>query len=404
MSAGEASSKERRPINAGFLALIVLLVGGAFAYFLLVGKPAPEPEPLPIETSPTVDVVVANPQAMALPVKSQGTVRPLRQVNLLSQVSGRVETVSEFFAPGAFFAAGEPLVQLEDEDYRLAIVRTKSQLAAAQQRLAEEEGRASQAKREWRDLGTVKANDLFLRKPQLTAAAAAVEAAKADLRSAELNLARTAIAVPFNGRVVDKQVDIGQYVAPGTPIATVYATDVAQIRLPLTDRQVALLDLPFHSSEGSVKSLVEVRLQARFAGREWEWQGQIVRTDASIDERSRVVYAVAEVQQPFAREAGSQRPPLAPGLFVNATITGKTVADVVQLPRPALRSNGQVMVVESDDRTGVREVRILDGDGTSVWVQGLQSGDRVVVHEPVPLAIGMTVKVNELAALAGAEL
>jgi RND family efflux transporter MFP subunit len=386
----------------GFWALLVFVVGGGLSYALLVGKPRPEPESPVTIAPPVVDVVMVIPSVRSLSVETQGTVRPLREIKLASQVGGRVEFVSPRFAQGGFFAAHEPLVKVEDVDYHFVIARAESQVAAAKQRVAEEQGRALQAKREWRNLGSDQANALFLRKPQLASAQAALKASEADLAAAQLDLSRTSISAPFNGRVSEKYVDIGQFVAPGTPIATVYDTDVAQVRLPLTDRQVALLDLPLHYDQETADALsgTDVQLRTRFANKEWEWRGRLVRTDASIDVDSRVVYAVVEIENPFARDPETERPPLSPGLFVNATISGRSLPQVTQLPRSALRSDGSVMIVDSKQRAESRAVQVLQSDTSNVWVQGLSKGEQVIVNEPTLILAGMKVSVN-VAELAG---
>ncbi|MCR9105570.1 MAG: efflux RND transporter periplasmic adaptor subunit [Gammaproteobacteria bacterium] len=387
----------------GIWALLVLIIGGAAAYGVLVGKPEPAPEEIDVAPMPSVDVVVAAPVERSLSVVTQGTVRPLRQVRLMSQVSGRVQSVSDGFSQGSFFSADQELIKVEDVDYRLQIARAESQVAASRQVLAEEKGRALQARREWRDLGTAQANALFLREPQIAAAEAALRAAEADLQAARLDLQRTSISVPFNGRISEKHVDAGQFVSAGTHLATVYATDAVEIRLPLTGRQVALLDLPltYDDTEAADFSGVPVVIQARFANRLWEWQGQIVRTDASIDESSRVVYAVAEVHKPFARDSQEGRPPLAPGLFVSATISGRAIPDVVELPRSALRSDRSVLVVNAVDRTQRKEVHVLDSNAQTVWVQGLSPSDRVVTGHSAALTAGMQVVVRNSPELAG---
>ena len=383
------------------LTAVVLVVGLGFAYGLLIGKEGPQPSAVPEPTPPVVEVLQVKPNNQALTVTTQGTVRPLREINLVSRVAGRVESVTPGFAAGGFFAASEPLLKIEDYDYQFAIARAESQVAAARQRVAEEQGRALQAKREWRDLGSDQANALFLRQPQLAAAEAALKAAEADLGAARLDLERTAISVPFNGRISEKYVDIGQYVTPGTPIAKVYATDVATVRLPLTDRQVALLDLPLNYDNATPNAPTRVVLSAQFGKRTWEWQGEIVRTDASIDVDSRVVYAVAEIERPFAREAGSDRPPLAPGLFVNATISGRELAAVATLPRTALRSDGNVLIVDDDKRAQLKPVDLLHRSSEQVWVQGLAQGDQVIVGGPATTVAGMTVTVSDAASIAG---
>lgn len=377
-------------------ALLVLVVGSGLAYALLVGKPTPAPEPAPAWVPPLVDIVSARPGPRALQVQTQGTVHPHREIQLVSQVSGMIEEVAPSFAQGGFFETGDSLVKVEDVDYRFAIARAESQVAASKQVVAEEEGRALQARREWRDLGSVQANDLFLRKPQLASARASLRAAEADLAAAKLDLERTTVTAPFNGRIREKLVDVGQYISPGTPVASVYGTDLVDIRLPLTDRQVALLQLPLNS--GSTQAMDSARppvtLRARFGNREWEWQGQVVRTDAVIDLDSRVVYAVAEVAQPFESPPGSERPPLSPGLFVHATIAGRTLENVTALPRSALDTDGQVMVVDEQGLALPRQVEILQSDAEQVWLRGLVANERVIVGQLGQVIAGMGVEIR----------
>ncbi|MCB1844424.1 MAG: efflux RND transporter periplasmic adaptor subunit, partial [Halioglobus sp.] len=233
----------------------------------------------------------------------------------------------------------------------------------------------------------------------------ALRASEADLEAAQLDLARTVISAPFNGRVSEKHVDVGQFVTAGTPVATVYGTDAVEVRLPLTGRQVALLELPLTYEEDSasgVDSGARVMLEAGFANQQWKWQGRIVRTDASIDENSRLVYAVAEVQKPFARAEGSERPPLSPGLFVNASISGKPLPQVARLPRTALHSGDTVMLVDADEIARKRPVHVLHSDADSVWVQGLEAGERVMVREVPRVVAGAQVRINHVAQTAAA--
>lgn len=386
------------------LPALVLIGGLTVAWLVLVGKPAPDPKEAPPVAAPLVEVLEAKPQDVALSVVTQGSVTPKREINIVSQVAGIVQAVAPSFAGGGFFDAGSELVKLEDADYRFALVRARARVADAEQNVAMEKGRVRQAAREWRDLGNEEANRLFLRKPQLAGAEAALEAARADLGQAELNLQRTSISVPFNGRVSDKHVDLGQYVSPGTVIAKVYATDIAEIRLPLTDRQVALLDLPLSYQDQGDERPRPVLLRARFADRLWQWRGQIVRTDATIDVDSRVVYAVVEVEQPFARDASSDRPPLPIGLFVEAEISGRTLQAVVALPRSAVRNDNSVLVVDEQDRIQPRPVRVLKSNLRQAWVQGISLNERVVVSS-LPIAVaGMTVTVRTVPSLAAGDL
>ena len=392
-----------KPRNKYLLPGLVLSVGLAVSWGLLVGKPAPEPIAAGPVSAPVVRVMQPQPADRVLTVTTQGTVRPRREINVVSQVGGLIERVAPEFANGGFFRAGEMLVKVEDADYQFALVRAEAKLADAAQTVALEKGRALQAAREWRDLGNKEGNQLFLRKPQLAAAEAALRAAEADRDQAQLNLRRTSIAAPFNGRTSEKYVDAGQYIVAGTALAKVYDTDAVEVRLPLTDRQVALLDLPLNYDDpASRRTGAAVTLRARFADRHWQWSGRVVRTDASIDVDSRVVYAVVEVLQPFLREANGERPPLSIGLFVEAEIQGRELAQVAILPQRAVRTDGTVLLVDAGQRLQSRAVKLLKSHAGQVWVQGIADKERVVVSQPALAVEGMAVTVKPVSAESGA--
>jgi len=368
-------------------------VGLGLCFLVLVGKPATQPTVFPEPRRPLIDVVVATPADHRVSVRTQGTVEPVRRVGLVAQVAGKVETVAHQFLDGRFFKAGDVLLELEKADYEFAIARAKAQEAAAAQRVAEERGRNLQAQREWRDLGTSEANDLFLRKPQLRAAEASLAAARADVAAAELALDRTMVRAPFDGRLEKKSVDLGQYVSPGTVLAQIYATDRVEVHLPISDSQMALLELPLFETD--VTALPEVVLSARFGGARWQWQGEIARVEASIDRDSRVTFAIAEVTNPFSDDA-SRRPPLTPGLFVEAMISGKPLQESVELPATALRGDNTILWVNDDSRLERLPVELLRREPNRVWVRGIPAGTQVVAEQSSLLAAGAAVEIAEV--------
>jgi RND family efflux transporter MFP subunit len=374
--------------NRGWLATaLVLTLGVGIAAFLLQGKPQPELQPVRHGPAPVAEYISRSPARMALAVTTQGTVQPRRQIDLVAQVGGEVEGTSEGFADGDFFAAGEVLVQLEQQDYRFAIERARARVADAQQLLAMEKGRTRQAKREWRDLGDRDANDLFLRVPQLASAEAALRAAKADLGQAELELKRTAVTAPFDGRIRQTMVDVGQFVVPGAAVARIYSTEAVEVRLPLTDRQVGLLDLTLHRDREATAPPIPVLISGRLGGREWQWQGRISRTDASIDTRSRSMYAVAEIEDPFVADAQSGRPPLLIGQFVEARISGREQDNVIAIPRGALRPQDKLWLLDPDDRLEMKDVKVLQADDEEMLVQGDFGGLLRVIVSPLTMAL-----------------
>ena len=229
---------------------------------------------------------------------------------------------------------------------------------------------------------------------RLRVAQAELREANATLKRAQRDLARTQVLAPYDGRVRSEQVDVGQFVNRGESVAKVYAVDFAEVRLPIPDEELAYLDLPLTQSGGELENPVTVTLRARFAGKQNEWQGEIVRTEGELDPRTRMVHVVARVAAPYAPHDG--RPPLAVGLFVEAEILGSQVEDVVVLPRSALRGASRVLVVDADDRLRFRDVEVLRVVRDQVFVRsGLARGERVCVSALEIALEGMRVRVNE---------
>jgi len=377
------------------LPVLIVVAGAAVTYGIATLKPEVKPE-APASKPPLVKVMTPRTQAVTLSVKTQGTVQPAREIDLVAQVSGQVVGVNDYFAKGEFFESGVTLVQIDDRDYHYQLARAEAGIADAKRLLAEEKARALQAKREWRNLGSEEANALFLREPQVEAAEAGVKAATAERNQAALNLERTAIKTPFAGRVRQKHVDLGQYVTAGSPVARIYDTQKVEIRLPLTNRQLAFVDLPQgvqKSAEGELFQ-PEVTLSALRGDQRLTWQGRIVRTEAEVDATSRVTYAVAEILQPFAIEASADQLPLLIGMFVEAEVMGKTFDEVYELPRHALYKANQLWLVGADEKLHLKTVRVLQSDSRRLLFTGdLASDERVVIshlHSPIE---GMAVDV-----------
>lgn len=374
------------------LAVKILILGALAAAALIFLGPGPKPRSPQASPLPEVPVVAARPQPQSLTVHTQGTVSPRREINLVAEVAGKVVSVAEDFAAGGFFQAGDVLVQIEPRDYKLALTRAEARVAEAEQALALEQARARQAKQEWRDLGSAEANDLFLRKPQLAAAEAQLAAARAEREQAALNLERTRITVPFDGRIREKHADLGQYITPGTAVAQIYDAAVAEIRLPLTGRQVALLNLPIDLAGDEQREYPGVILYGEIAGRPQRWHGRIVRTEAALDPNSRLYFAIAEVRNPFIA-AGENTLPLMVGLFVEAQIEGRQLPNVVTLPKRALFKRDRLYVLDTDNRVRSKSVEVLSSNDEHVWVQGdIAEGERIVIDRQGYLSPGIEVE------------
>jgi multidrug efflux system membrane fusion protein len=375
----------------------ILFFGIIGAFIMVKSRPKIEKKevsfPPPLVRSQTIRL-----EDTQLVVSSQGTVNPRTESELFAQVAGQVIEVSPAFARGGFFSTGEVLIKVDPRDYEFATSRLKAEVAQAELRLSQEEGEASVAREEWEKLGAgEEPNPLVLREPQLAQARASLEAAEAALKQAELNLERTRIKAPFDGRVRSKNVDLGEYVGLGIPVATIYAVDYAEVRLPVPDDQMAYLDCCIDYRGQDPSSLnIDVILRANYAGQQHSWAGKIVRIEGEIDPRTRMVTLVARVDNPYRQPEEGNRPPFAVGLFVEAEIKGRFVKGVAIIPRSAMRGKNRILVIDEENRLHFRDVVVLKADAETVVISsGLDDGERLCLSPLETVVDGMHVRVFE---------
>lgn len=358
----------------------ILILGGGVAAFVALHATKPQPEKVEQSVRPlSVFVETVRSEPVTLIVDSQGEVQPRTEIDLVPQVSGRIIYVSPNFVEGGIFQKGDVLIGIEDTDYRAAVAQAEAQLAAAQLELARQEASASIVAKQWQweKLEKEVPTELGLRKPQVAEARAKLHAAETDLETAKLNLARTKIVAPFNGHVREKRADIGAVVTPGSIAGRIFSTDKVQIRLPLTDAQMGKLGLPVAYNAPKEGGPI-VHINAVVGGELREWQGHIARTDAAIDPSTRLYFAIAEVEDPYSKNADDGLP-LAVGLFVKARIAGRQLGAAYVVPRAALRPSDQVFVVTKDDKLSIRNVAVLSSDEKrAVLRDGVEEGELVV--------------------------
>lgn len=346
-----------------------------------------------------VDTIEATASDGRFTVETQGTVRARTRTSLVAEVSGRIVSLSDNFVAGGFFEAGEELARIDPSDYETALLEAEAELASARARLSDEQARSDQARQDWQRLqgNERQPNELVLRLPQLADAKAGVQAAEAAVLRARRNLERTRIRLPFDGLVRERGVDLGQYVNAGGVLGEAFGVAEAEIRLPLSDRDLAFLDLPRPGYRP--EEPVPVTLSGSVNGRQGTWQAEIVRTEATVDENTRLTHAVARVNDPYGLLEGSRELPLQMGTFVNARIEGRASEGLIALPRVALRQSNQVYIADAEDRLEVRQVEVIRSTPESVYVRNsLEPGDRVVttaIQAPVP---GLALRVRDDAA------
>ena len=376
-------------MNKRYLPAVVLAGGVVMAGLMIATGPDVEPRPSQA-VAPLVRVVEAVPKTVQLSTWTHGTVVPRTESDLVPEVDGRVQRVSDSLVSGGFFAKGDVLLTIDPLDYEVALEQARAGLARARSDLAN----ARKSHERQQDLVRRGATSDSQRDDALNRvriAEATLREATARLARAERDLARTKIVAPYDGRVRSERVDVGQFVKRGNSIGTLYAVDFAEVRLPINDEELAYLDLPLtHSGEDFAKP-IPVVLRARFAGEEHEWQGQVVRTEGELDPKTRMVNVVAQVPDPYAPSA--ERPPLSVGLFVDAQIQGATLANLVVLPRSALRGNDEVLIVDADNQLRFRRVDVLRSANDEVYVRGgLSGGERVCISPLQSTMEGMAVR------------
>jgi len=373
------------------LLVIVLGLGGAVA--LIRSKPEVE-RSSPVAKPPLVRVMEVEMEELRLSVESQGTVQPRVESSLVAQISGRIDWVSPDFAEGGSFVRGQELVRIEDRDFRLAVAQAEAQVAQAKVQLDLEQAEAELASEEWGELVEGEPSDLALRKPQLAEAQARLQAAQAALEQAQLDLERTRIRAPFAGRVRSTEVDLGQFLSRGIVLARIYSTDAVEIRLPVSKEQLAFLDLGPRMVLGADEQPgPAVSIRGRIGDKTYSWPGHIVRTGSEFDPRTRMLPLFARVEDPYGKAREIAGAPLPVGLFVEADIEGKLLENAVEVPREALRSNDQLLIVDTESRLRYRDVKPFRIDRDfAVLVAGLKNGDRVCVSPLDTVIEGMEVR------------
>ena len=373
------------------ITIAVLLAAVAAAAGIIMSRPMPEQLTVS-ETTSAIRAMTVVKESLRLKIRSEGTVTPKTQTNVIPEIKGRVTWISPNLVVGGYFQAGDLLVTIDAADY-------EARTGLAQAQLLRAEAELEHKRFELQRLQTL-IKDNLVSQSNLENAARAHKIAKANVIESKINLAqaerdlsRTKITAPFEGMVRSESIDIGQFVQQGTPIASIYASDAVEVRLPIVNAQLAYLD-PANLQRGELDPATApmIRLTARYAGNSFVWRGQLARTEGEIDAQSRMITAVARVRQD---NQSPDVPPLQVGAFVAAEIEGQYLNDIVRLPRAALRPNSQVLIIDGDNRLRFRAVNVLRLENDFVLIDsGLESGE-VVNLSPIQTVVdGMRVSLT----------
>lgn len=367
-----------KPALRKFVVIPGILIA-AFALMTVMSQFKPEP---PKRENESVDLLVETLtlelSTESFKIASQGTVRPRTRTVLSAEVSGSIVSISDQFIAGGVFEKGEVLMRIDPTNYTVAVDKAEALLAQRQIEFDGAEKLRSQG---------------YRAESEYASARAALASARAELVSARKNLERTYIRLPYEGMVLSKNSDIGQFVNPGTQLGVTFATDVAEIRLPLTDLDLAFVDLPDVASAGKGNG-PHVALTATQKGQLVQWDAELVRSEGVVDEKSRVTYAVAQVQDPYRLHGEGSALPV--GTFVAAEIAGSDAVDIIRIPRTALRGADQVLVVDVENKIDIRSVEVVRSDARFAYIgSGVTVGERITTTAIEVPTNGMSVRTAE---------
>ncbi len=374
------------------LTIITLIVGITGSMLLINFKPKAESKPSERKL-PNVKVINAKTSSHTFKIKSQGTALPRTTIRLISEVSGKVVSVSDKFDAGKTFQKNDLLLEIDSRDYELALAQARLQVAQADLRLQMEEKEATVSQREWKLLNQGEPTGLQAREPQLIEAKATLAAAKAAEESAKRNLDRCKIYAPFDGMIANTNVRPGQFVSMAIQLGEIFATDVAEIRLPLSTSDLSFIKLPRHSEPTDPNRSPKVILTSQVGEETQNWTGLIVRSEENVDPINRMVYVVARVDDPYSLN-NINGTPLRRGTFVKATIDGRTAKKISVLPRTALRGKDRVWVAK-DGKLIYRKVKAVYQDqNLAIISEGIESGEQIIVSLLAGVIDGMRIKVE----------
>lgn len=380
-----ADKEEGENLGRFQLVMVVVVLVGAVMIASFMGGTRKGLERTDIkELAPLVATINVQPATHRIFVEGSGTVQTSADVNIVPQVSGRIEWMNPDMRSGGRFAANEIVFRVEPIDYELAVQNQQANVASAQTEweLERAEGKASAA--EWKQINpneTIPA--LVARKPHIRQALASLQSAKASLANAKLDLARTSFSFPFAGRVRAATVEVGQFVSAGQSYGTAYSLEGLEIEVPLADK-----DLRWFDPDGNTKAIVSTT----YLGRTYELPAHVARTGAELNAQTRFSTVIVRLDQPNTGSAKDQRSYLVPGVFVNVRFFGPEIENLYAVPVEAFQENNLLWSVKEGRLESVQPQIFQLGTEKNL-VKGL-SPDMKIVPRAVSGAVnGMRVRV-----------
>lgn len=356
------------------LPFIIFIIGIsgylALNYFKTAPKEKAKRNNIPVIAIENIDI-----KPLTLTVASYGLALPKYETELVSQVSGEVTELASAFVRGGFVKKGDLLARIDPSDYEAELINAQATMANARAALEQEIAQGKVAEREWKRIKDTSPTQLSLRKPQLAQELARVKSAQAAELVAKRNLERTEIRAPYDALIDTRNIGLGSFVRSGTLLGKVLGVDVAEIRLPVANKQFTFL-----INEGLN---APVTLVAESAGEVHQWQATIIRSEGVVDSDSRMTYLVAAVADPYLLKTEltdpAEREKLKFGTYINARIEGIKLPSATKVPRFLVKNN-KVPTLAPNNTIDFKPVVILRQDeGEVIITEGLAQDDKLIV-------------------------
>lgn len=352
---------------------IAILAVGVVALIGFSSMKKPPEEKAEVDNTPIVAVENIVVAPMTLEVSSYGVVKPKYETTIVAQLNGEIVELSDTFVRGGLVKKGQLLARIDPNDYHAALIDAEANMASARAALEKEVAQGKVAEREWKQITDTSPTELSLRKPQLAQELARVKSAQAAVLRAKRNLQRTEIKAPYDAMINSRNIGLGSFVGVGSEVGKLLGTAIAQVRLPVADNQLQFLIDQGHQAK--------VNLLGTFAGKEIQWQAEIARNEGVIDEKSRMSYLVAEIQDPYHLQSDTveNSMPLRFGSYVQAKILGVEIANASIVPR-YLVTNNRLAILDKESKLHYAEIDIVrQQDGNVIVSNGLLDGDKLIV-------------------------
>ena len=408
---------------------VVILAALIIAAVLVILRPKAERRVVE-DKGRLVEVFAARSEKVQMVIEAYGTVQPREELLLVAEVRGQIVATDPTFEEGNFITRGTRLIQIDPRTYELDVQRRNVQIKQAQaeiKRLEQEvlnlqarikiaKSDVALAKNEYfrlkklidrkvvaqstldkteqqylASLERLQAleNQLALTGPQKEQLLAQRDMAKVMFETAKLDLERSAIIAPFDGWVLAKTIEVGQHVTIGQSMGKIYSTGELEIEV-----RIPVKDFKWLPAEINGGARIEADVIFENQGAQMVWNGQVTRVKAEMDNRTRTLPVVIEVDTFSDSGENSNALRLRPGMFVTAKIKGKEVNKAFVLPRHVVYPGDRIYTVEGD-RLKIKSVDILRAFKDSVIVsQGLSDGERII-KTPLPdVTDGMLVRIK----------